>query len=1158
MAEETRTTSADVEQSVEEPTVEQPTDNMFKDTAEGVATGIAKGMNEISEAADTVTFGGLDAVASWLNENVADLGTLGVNDNGELVYFRAASALKEARNLGLEGQERDDYVLERVTQYKLTDGLQTFVGNAASGLSQFATGWLATAPVAAVVKPVSVGGQLVKSAVQGGAAEVLAFDAQDDRLSNLIEEYPQLENPITAYLAADPNDGAAEAVLKQALEGVATGVLFDSLFAGVKALKANRQDFANTEELVAEATEQSRRVVDEIANETEEALAAWEAANAALVTKYDEAAGQTGAARTETRRQGREDLVEELTEDQTTDLASRGGGVTISNEQMVADARRDIAKYLEPYSENLTLGVEEWVNRFGGDIVRARRVLARSIEMVNVADTNFSNVLTKYNAGEASTEELQRAFKSVVSVTNVARGGMSEAGRMLNFAKVVDGWNVTTLNTAVQAGSALQGNLRGRRKFMFNMAKYANQIQKAGSRGVDMINELFINSILSGVKTHLVNIGSNTFTMATMPLEKLGGAIIALDGKEAVKALRIYQGFGHAAWDSLKGSAHALKTGQTRLDITRSTLEEGLKDGAIPTVLGSIIRLPTRALAAEDEFFKQMNFRAYAFAEAMSDGKALGLRGDELRDYVADEVATAVQSQLDASMSGLAVPENAIAQRAIQAGREATFTQSLDDAKNVPVFGAGSRVSQGIQNAINDFPILRQVNPFVRTPLNIFSYTMQRSPLAPLSGRFWKDIGQGGAVAGQAAARFGVGLSLSHYFYGLAQQGAITGTGAGLTLEQKKAMEQMYGYKTNAVYDGEAYYDVSRMSPASDLMTIMASIYELNKFGHYDEASELAMGVTMVLTEFARDKTFMRGLSDFINAVEDPERYATSYVGSRAGALVPFSGFLKSMNGDPNLRRINEIAEGYKKSLPYMSEDLDPVRNVIGEAVLVPEFWGINFMSPIGHSTVKDDKLAIEFKKAADAGLPYNIGLPSRTKSGIDLTNAEFSVDLQGNPLNSERTGQTAYDAWLEKSGTVKFEYEGKKRNLREALTALVTDPRFESEATGNIRIGDRVYTGKRQDILKKVINHYRDGAWKMLVGRDPREEGSPTGVFDDNGNLLTVRGAENPKLAVAFWTEQFNANKAAKSPEGQEWMKGNQQAIEERINGIFSQGSNQ
>lgn len=1153
MAEETGTTSVDVEQPVE-----QPTDNMFKDTVEGVATGIAKGMNEISEAADTVTLGGLDVVASWLNENVADLGTLGVNDNGELVYFRAANALKEARNLGLEGQERDDYVLERVTQYKLTDGLQTFAGNAASGLTQFATGWIATNPVNKVVKPVTTGGKLILSAARGGAAELLAFDEQEDRLSNLIEEYPHLENPITAYLAADPNDAKAEAVFKQALEGVATGVLFDSLFAGIKALKANRQDFANTEELVQEATNQSRRVVDEIANETEEALAAWEKANEVLVTKYDEASGQTGAARTETRKQGREGLVEELTESQKTDLASRGGGVVISNEQMSREARTEIARFLEPYSENLTLGVDEWVNRFGGDVVRARRVLARSIEMVQVADTNFSNVLTKFNAGEATQQQLAEAFKSVVTVTNVARGGISEAGRMLNFSKIVDGWNVTTLNTAMQAGSALQGNLRGRRKFMFYMAKYANQIQKGGSRSVDMINELFINSILSGVKTHLVNIGSNTFTMATMPIERLGGAIIALDGKEAVKALRIYQGFGHAAWDSLKGAAHALKTGQTRLDITRSTLEDGLRNGAIPTVLGDIIRLPTRALAAEDEFFKQMNFRAYAFAEAMADGKALGKSGDELRDYVADEVATAVQSQLDASMAGIAVPENAIAQRAIQQGREATFTQSLDDAKGVPVFGAGSRISQGIQSAINDFPILRQINPFVRTPLNIFSYTLQRSPLAPLSGRFWKDIGQGGAKAGQAAARFSVGLGLSHYFYNLAQQGAITGTGAGLTLEQKKAMEQMYGYKTNAVYDNVAYYDVSRMSPASDLMTIMASIYELNKFGHYDEATELAMGVTMVLTEFARDKTFMRGLSDFINAVEDPERYATSYVGSRAGALVPFSGLLKSLNGDPNLRRINEIAEGYKKTLPFMSEDLDPVRNIVGEEVLVPEFWGINFMSPIGHSTVKDDPLGIAFKKAADAGVPYNIGLPSRTKSGIDLTNSEFSVDLQGKPLNPERVKQTAYDSWLELSGTVKFKYEGKPSTLRQALTAVVTDPRFDSQSTGNIRIGDRVYTGKRQDQLKNVIKHYRDNAWKILVGRNPREKGSTSGIFDDAGNLLSVRKAKNPKLAVAYWTEQFNASQAAKSPEGQEWMKGNTQAIEERIKGIFSQGSNE
>jgi len=61
---------------------EPQSDGMLKDTLEGVATGATKGVNELVKTADTLTFGGVNEVGDWLNENVADLGTLGVNESG--------------------------------------------------------------------------------------------------------------------------------------------------------------------------------------------------------------------------------------------------------------------------------------------------------------------------------------------------------------------------------------------------------------------------------------------------------------------------------------------------------------------------------------------------------------------------------------------------------------------------------------------------------------------------------------------------------------------------------------------------------------------------------------------------------------------------------------------------------------------------------------------------------------------------------------------------------------------------------------------------------------------------------------------------------------------------------------------------------------------
>ena len=83
MAEPDIATSADEEQN----------DGYIKDTFEGIGTGAVKAFNEITAKTDAVSGGLLDDAATWLNENIVDLGSLGVNEDGEVIYGRIAEAL---------------------------------------------------------------------------------------------------------------------------------------------------------------------------------------------------------------------------------------------------------------------------------------------------------------------------------------------------------------------------------------------------------------------------------------------------------------------------------------------------------------------------------------------------------------------------------------------------------------------------------------------------------------------------------------------------------------------------------------------------------------------------------------------------------------------------------------------------------------------------------------------------------------------------------------------------------------------------------------------------------------------------------------------------------------------------------------------------------
>jgi len=108
------------------------------------------------------------------------------------------------------------------------------VQKGAKGLE--AAGMLAKAG-AGVQKAAKIG----KQVLQGGIADFVAFDGQDQRLSNLIESVPALKNPVTEYLQADPNDNELEGRFKNVIEGLflesgqqALAPLFTR---GVKAIK---------------------------------------------------------------------------------------------------------------------------------------------------------------------------------------------------------------------------------------------------------------------------------------------------------------------------------------------------------------------------------------------------------------------------------------------------------------------------------------------------------------------------------------------------------------------------------------------------------------------------------------------------------------------------------------------------------------------------------------------------------------------------------------------------------------------------------------------------------------------------------------------------------------------------------------------------------
>jgi len=129
---------------------------------------------------------------------------------------------------------------------------ETIAGSLVEGITQFLV------PYGAISKGLSAAGKATKFAkpfmkvnkkgkevlnwkgvlASEAATDFVAFDAQEERLSNLIQAFPSVANPVTEYLAADGDDSELEGRFKNTLEGLGiTGAMAGTFGLALRAHK---------------------------------------------------------------------------------------------------------------------------------------------------------------------------------------------------------------------------------------------------------------------------------------------------------------------------------------------------------------------------------------------------------------------------------------------------------------------------------------------------------------------------------------------------------------------------------------------------------------------------------------------------------------------------------------------------------------------------------------------------------------------------------------------------------------------------------------------------------------------------------------------------------------------------------------------------------
>lgn len=683
------------------------------------------------------------------------------------------------------------------------------------------------------------------------------------------------------------------------------------------------------------------------------------------------------------------------------------------------------------------------------EALAARQILAKSAnELVNMA-RRISRA-----DGDPSTVDAARfreAWLRHVAIQEQVAGMTAEAGRALQqFRQIADARAVrgTVLPEMIERAGGARG-IKDAADMIVDHAddpaklnQLTEQALKPGLK--DKLLELWYNSLLSGPQTHAVNILSNTITSLLQIPEHAAAAFIGaprrLLGTEADSVIFSEVGartVGLLAGtrEGLREAARTFRTGEPSDLMSKVETQE---QNAIPGRLGKVLRTPTRALAAEDDLFKAMARRMELHGLAIRKASAEGLKGQAARARAAELIAN---------------PTDEMLSQAFDYGRYLTFQRPLS---------SGHGVSLAAQMLTSRAPILKLVLPFVRTPANLLKFALERSPAAPIVKEWRKDFTAGGSRRDLAAARMMVGTGVVALITQMAAEGLITG--GGPADEGARAMLEADGWQPYSFRIGDQYYSYQRLDPLASTFGIAADLVDLQSHmteGQREKSAQLLVAATL---KNLSNKTWLSGVSDAVEAINDPERRAENYMARLAGSVTVPAGVAQVARVvDPVLREAREPMDRIRSRIPGVSSSLPARRDVLGNEMVSEGGLGPDIMSPIWTRARRNDPV-----------------VNALLDSDISITKPQRKVR---DPISGRMIELTP------------FQFDD-----YQALTGDLARPRLSALVQG--REWSVLNPGEQEKAVDKVMRGARSEARGLLLSalRDPAEGNDPWADFQDAG----------------------------------------------------------
>jgi hypothetical protein len=533
-----------------------------------------------------------------------------------------------------------------------------------------------------------------------------------------------------------------------------------------------------------------------------------------------------------------------------------------------------------------------------------------------------------------------------------------------------------------------------------------------------------------------------------------------------------------AAWKTrgktfLSDSTEQILSSKEKYEILPGRLNADTWNVAKDTPMGQALnmvdtatRAPGIALRLEDEWFKTIGYRMELHAQALRHATQ-EVRGGTLEP---EGLKDRIRSLID-------TPPEDIRMASIDAAFYSTFT------------GTPNKIMKGLGDAVQNIPLLgRVILPFKNTPINLMSYTFERTPLAPLSKQWRADVTAGGAREQLALTRVATGSMLLMASMDLALNEQITGKApkdAGARANFQRRGQQEYSVKA-----GDVWYSYDRLDPMGTLLGLGADIAGIIANANEDEESTIEEAVaasTLAIANNVTSKTYMLGVSELFAAMGESETRGKRYFQRLAGSIVPAGVALASRQTDPYMKQASDMQEAIQRRIPFWNESLPKNLDLWGRPRDYRSPHGVMYdaLSPIYAKKENPEPIDAELKR-----LEFYPNMPRR-----EITYKGVTLDLSHTPK--------IYTRYVALAGNeIKLPQYGNK-GAKDFLNALVSNrdslsPLYELYSDEG---------GGKADYIQGVVNDYRDAAEAKLIDEFPELQAEFHVQYSPFGNKL------NPNL---------------------------------------------